>query len=705
MACVLQLTRSIRAVILAWPQNDRSYNLRNIIRLILVCFAALPLLGQNTPAPSAPPLPFLSFSGRFVDSASTQDWQGPHRTLRADRVKLDRAHDRIYVRAGGGYFTGYRLSTFASRIGSPLSTFWHGEQYLPFDMYVNPETDPAWQILLVDGQDRLRDFDFDGRGDIYLAYSVWGFGIVDSQGHLLKQIPITTDPTPSVILTFASSGHQYVITSDGNSDSTLYDATDPHSPQRVGRLGFAIYRYAKNAAGDTIAVLQPSASTVTLQIYTTAALLSHGAGTEIPLSQQAQGFHFADVTSDGFAFYAVQDGSDGDGTHTVISTITPSAQGYSSTEMPMTTGTFTSSLTFESGYLAWIGTASVLPAGTMYRYNGAQFTSYDITSYLKANYLAARTRPEQIVALCSDTGATALSASNGLGDVFALTPAWACVPGAPTDVTATAADSSATVYFSAPASDGGSPITSYTVTSSPGAISASGTSSPITVSGLANGTTFTFTVTAANAVGTSAPSLPSNAATPGTSLAAPAQFTATATSSSSVSLTWAAAAFAANYEVLRSSMGGSFTVIASPSSCSYIDTAVAPSTTYLYVVRSVASGGARSSNTPIDPATTIVFSDDPLGAGTIAKTLHIDELRTAVNAMRAAAGLGAATFTDATLGATTPIKAVHINELRSALDQARSLIGLTPLTYTDTITSGITPLKAVHLQELRNGVK
>jgi hypothetical protein len=91
------------------------------------------------------------------------------------------------------------------------------------------------------------------------------------------------------------------------------------------------------------------------------------------------------------------------------------------------------------------------------------------------------------------------------------------VPGAPTIGTATATgNTTATVSYTAPASNGGSVITSYTATSSPsgitGTLSQAG-SGTITVSGLTANTAYTFTVTATNAIGTSAASAASNSIT------------------------------------------------------------------------------------------------------------------------------------------------------------------------------------------------
>ncbi len=89
------------------------------------------------------------------------------------------------------------------------------------------------------------------------------------------------------------------------------------------------------------------------------------------------------------------------------------------------------------------------------------------------------------------------------------------IPGAPTIGTATAGDGQATVSFTPPASNGGAAIIDYTVTSSPGGLTAKGSGSPITVTGLTNGVAYTFTVTATNAAGTSPASAASNSVAPG----------------------------------------------------------------------------------------------------------------------------------------------------------------------------------------------
>lgn len=88
------------------------------------------------------------------------------------------------------------------------------------------------------------------------------------------------------------------------------------------------------------------------------------------------------------------------------------------------------------------------------------------------------------------------------------------VPDAPTIGTATAGNAQCSVAFTPPGDDGGATITGYTATSTPGSFTGTGASSPITVTGLSNGTGYTFTVYATNSEGNSSASSASNTCTP-----------------------------------------------------------------------------------------------------------------------------------------------------------------------------------------------
>ncbi|MEI7027248.1 S-layer homology domain-containing protein [Paenibacillus sp. y28] len=90
----------------------------------------------------------------------------------------------------------------------------------------------------------------------------------------------------------------------------------------------------------------------------------------------------------------------------------------------------------------------------------------------------------------------------------------ATVPSAPTAVTAVAGDRRATITFTAPQNTGGSAITGYEITISPGSTVISADASPVTITGLTNGVSYTFTVKAINDMGRSDASEASNAVMP-----------------------------------------------------------------------------------------------------------------------------------------------------------------------------------------------
>ncbi|MFO0743518.1 MAG: fibronectin type III domain-containing protein [Candidatus Paceibacterota bacterium] len=126
--------------------------------------------------------------------------------------------------------------------------------------------------------------------------------------------------------------------------------------------------------------------------------------------------------------------------------------------------------------------------------------------WIITNY-SSRIKQRYHLHLHSDSYKAQVGTSTPSSTSNSVTPA--TVPDAPTIGSVTAGNGQATVTFTPPVSNGGSSITYYTVTSS-GGQTATGGSSPITVLGLNNGTTYTFTVTATNAVGTSTPSSTSN---------------------------------------------------------------------------------------------------------------------------------------------------------------------------------------------------
>lgn len=177
---------------------------------------------------------------------------------------------------------------------------------------------------------------------------------------------------------------------------------------------------------------------------------------------------------------------------------------------------------------------------------GSAISSYTVTASPGGAGCTA-TSPTTICTVSGLTNGTsyqfAVTATNTLGSSGSamsnsVTPV--VVPGTPMNVVATPSNQSATVTWVAPTSNGGATITSYTVTSSPGSLTCTWTSGPLScvVSGLTNGTAYTFRVTAVNSAGSS-PSSVSSSVTPAVAPSAPTGLTVTG-GHQSLNLSWSA---------------------------------------------------------------------------------------------------------------------------------------------------------------------
>src|SRR4051794_27377557 len=198
-----------------------------------------------------------------------------------------------------------------------------------------------------------------------------------------------------------------------------------------------------------------------------------------------------------------------------------------------------------------------------------------------------------------------------------VTPVPSPPPGPPLGVTATAGDRSVPLTWTAPSSDGGSPITGYRVTpyinGSPQTPIATGsTATSFTVTGLTNGTTYTFTVAATNSTGYGAESQQSNAVTPAPpTVAGRPTGVAGAPRDSAVALTWTAptsdgGTAITSYRIVPYIGNNAQTPVTTPSAATgFTVTGLTNGTTYTFTVaanNAVGTGPASDPSAPVTPA-------------------------------------------------------------------------------------------------------
>ena len=196
-------------------------------------------------------------------------------------------------------------------------------------------------------------------------------------------------------------------------------------------------------------------------------------------------------------------------------------------------------------------------SGDTWTWNGTTWTKLSPTASPPARAFASSAYDPLTANMVLFGGTTGIGHS--IGDTWTFGPPTSVVPAKPATPTATAGTTTATVAWTAPAT-GGSGISKYTVTSTPAGKTCTTTGTlACQVTGLTNGTAYTFTVIASNHAGTSVPSGPSNRVVP-TSVAPQG------TSSSSGNDPTASTPTTAPVKVVATAIGaGTLTVAAYPS--------------------------------------------------------------------------------------------------------------------------------------------
>ncbi|MCU1391669.1 MAG: putative thermolysin family peptidase [Ilumatobacteraceae bacterium] len=266
------------------------------------------------------------------------------------------------------------------------------------------------------------------------------------------------------------------------------------------------------------------------------------------------------------------------------------------------------------------------------------FLDGGITGYTITPFIGATAQPATTVLGASVTSALITGLTNGTSYTFKVTAAGSgpsafstasnavtprAQPAAPTAVTATAGPGAAQAFVSwtAPASNG-SAITGYTVTPYIGGVAQPtfpvGPATFYLASGLPNGTTYTFKVTATNAVGPGPASAASNAMTTITVPGAPTGVTAAAASTSSINVSWAAPSSNGGSPIISyavtPSTGGSALAAVTVAGTSASITGLTPSTTYTFTVKAsnVAGSGPGSASASATTPAAVDSSPPPV---------------------------------------------------------------------------------------------
>ena len=188
-------------------------------------------------------------------------------------------------------------------------------------------------------------------------------------------------------------------------------------------------------------------------------------------------------------------------------------------------------------------------------------------------------------------------------------------------------------------------------------------------------------------------------------IGAPTNLQVTGTSSGSISLSWTGpAGNVHHYEVERSDNNSEpFVLHANAGNTTFIDSNVTSGSSYLYRVRAVeqVNSCALVPSGPSNMAMGTAMSFQSTALGQSIRAQHFHAIRTAINAVRAAANIVPATWLRNDL-TNLQIKATDVQELRDRLGEALNQLNIPVGTYIDPVlTVNSTLIKSAHLQELQ----
>ena len=453
---------ALAAAVVAMPAAAQTHPLpRSTSESPSICTGCNGTNSAGEPNDGKPTYPYESplkdFVGRYVDSTTTKNVQNVGmRTVRSGKIRVApttrrAAPPRVYL-ALGEAVGAYDMNTLFTQTlpggTDPVNQIGTGQRYggrSPYEQVMLPDTflypeaaDSGWDTPLIDGQDRLFDFDYDDRGYLYAAYSTFGWGIAEDDGSSgVKHMPFVYQKLDSEIfartIVALKAGSKYYAVVGNYYDPTmhvLWDVTDPAAPTRIAvRSGrqHGILAWSRYAPTNRLAYIDGNGR---LRIFDNASFVSTSAS--IVEYDPPSGKTFSDLSfdDDGSLWVAVG------GWPGHLWKLTPSGSSYVLSTYSPFSNTFSPTILHASaGFIAvgGLGTEGGAPLNLelrLLRVEGAAVQQLDIKAFFRKYYHAAPSGYAGPAGYVSDikgvrivkwNGKTYLFYSvNGLGDVFEI---------------------------------------------------------------------------------------------------------------------------------------------------------------------------------------------------------------------------------------------------------------------------------------------